>query len=262
MKLTLSLGSSNYAVDLQKPLDIAIPVHFDEAQLSAFGAPPATKKVYKAGDFTGSVAMGGSCNCETYTITPHCNGTHTECAGHVLEAPLAIQDVMRDNLVAASVVTIVPEPTENGPEGDTVITDLMIENAIGERDLDFMDALVIRTYPNDKDKVRRDYGTAMPPYFTPAAMRYIANMDIKHLLVDMPSVDRLDDGGKLENHRIFWGMDAGARALEKPSFKTITELVYVPDAVPDGSYLLNLQVAAFRADAAPSRPVLYEVEKI
>jgi len=36
----------------------------------------------------------------------------------------------------------------------------------------------------------------------------------------------------------------------------MTELINVPDDVPDGRYLLNLQIAPFEADAAPSRPVL------
>jgi hypothetical protein len=75
----------------------------------------------------------------------------------------------------------------------------------------------------------------------------------------MPSIDRLDDEGKLTNHRLFWDVPRGSTNVERPSAKTVTELVYVPDAVPDGSYVLNLQVAAFTADAAPSGPVLYRV---
>jgi hypothetical protein len=39
----------------------------------------------------------------------------------------------------------------------------------------------------------------------------------------------------------------------------VTELAWVPDSVPDGLYLLDLQVPAFASDAAPSRPVLYPV---
>jgi hypothetical protein len=37
---------------------------------------------------------------------------------------------------------------------------------------------------------------------------------------------------------------------------TVTELAFIDDAIPDGPYLLNLQVAPFVADAAPSRPIL------
>src|SRR5437879_7785473 len=33
--------------------------------------------------FKGSVERGASCNCELITLIPHCNGTHTECVGHL-----------------------------------------------------------------------------------------------------------------------------------------------------------------------------------
>jgi hypothetical protein len=38
---------------------------------------------------------------------------------------------------------------------------------------------------------------------------------------------------------------------------TITEMVFVPDAVADGIYLLNIQIASLETDASPSKPVLY-----
>ena len=41
---------------------------------------------------------------------------------------------------------------------------------------------------------------------------------------------------------------------------TITELIYVPDDIPDGLYLLNLQIASFEIDVSPSKPVLYQIE--
>jgi arylformamidase len=37
---------------------------------------------------------------------------------------------------------------------------------------------------------------------------------------------------------------------------TVTELAFIDDSIADGQYLLNLQVAPFVADAAPSRPIL------
>ena len=44
--------------------------------------------------------------------------------------------------------------------------------------------------------------------------------------------------------------------------KTITEMLFVPDEVPDGIALLNLQVPALSGDAAPSRPMLLPVARI
>ena len=42
---------------------------------------------------------------------------------------------------------------------------------------------------------------------------------------------------------------------------TITEMIFVPDTVEDGLYALSLQVAPFVADAAPSRPLLFALER-
>lgn len=266
MKIAMTVAGRVYAADLSRPHDIAIPVRFDDVQLSAFGAPPAQMKAYEAGTFVGAVARGGSCNCETYTITPHCNGTHTECVGHITGRRVAVKDVLRDSLLAATVVTVIPgapsEHYEPPPQaGDVMITRAALEAALAGAGRGFMEALVIRTAPNGIDKRTRDYGVAMPAYLSHDAMAFIAGLPVRHLLVDMPSVDRLDDGGRLGNHRIFWDVAPHDKDAA-PSPKTITELVYVPDDVKDGAYLLNLQVAAFDADAAPSRPVLYEVSDV
>jgi hypothetical protein len=54
-------------------------------------------------------------------------------------------------------------------------------------------------------------------------------------------------------------MPSGATAASSATraHATITELAFVGNSVPDGAYLLSLQVAPFEADAAPSRPILY-----
>ena len=80
-------------------------------------------------------------------------------------------------------------------------------------------------------------------------------MGVKHLICDIPSVDRQDDGGKLLAHKAFFGVPEAPR-LDA----TITELVYIPSNIEDGLYMLNLQIAAFQSDASPSRPVLYKLK--
>ncbi len=257
MKMTIETGGSFYSVNLDAPLDIAIAIDFSEDQLAAFGAPPAKRDVYSAGDFTGDVKKGGSCNCATYTITPHCNGTHTESIGHIAANDIFICDVLEDGLVPATLVSVTPDMRAD----ESVITKNLLEAELSQIDDDFIEALVLRTLPNGPEKITRNYDTALPPYLDEDAMAYIAARGVKHLLVDVPSVDKMDDGGALAAHRVFWGVKAGETDL-KPSPKTITELVFVPEAIKDGVYVLNLQVAAFKADAAPSRPVLYEVESL
>ena len=70
----------------------------------------------------------------------------------------------------------------------------------------------------------------------------------------MPSVDKEVDGGVLAAHHVFWNYPENTQ-----THRTITELIYVPNDVYDGSYLLNLQIASFENDATPSKPVLYKM---
>ena len=85
----------------------------------------------------------------------------------------------------------------------------------------------------------------------------ICDMKIKHLIVDIPSVDRISDDGILGNHRIFWGDGCNPNSKLNPeSTKTITELAYIPNTVKDGFYFVNIQIPHFVCDAAPSRPLL------
>lgn len=253
----MTLNGCSFRVNLAKVLDIAIPVRFDDAQICAFDGPAAQRRDYESGSFIGNVARGGSCNCEIYSFSPHLNGTHTECVGHISETPVHIGDVLKDTMIPAHLITVTPAAHGS----DLLIERQMLETAL-QGDRDFSGALIIRTNPNGPDKISRDYSTQMPPYFSAEAMNFIARRNFAHLLVDMPSVDRLDDGGRLENHRIFWGIALGQTHIDNPSPKTITELAYIPDEIADGLYFLNLQVAAFDGDAAPSHPVLYEVSPL
>lgn len=264
MEVTVTIGGRGYAIDLTRPMDISIPFTFDDAQLSVFGTPPATRAVVAAGSFVGDVRQGGSCNCETYTITPHGNGTHTECIGHVTSARLYVTDALREAFIPAVLVTVTPEKSTERyipqPAADDVmITRAALVRCLAPHDRNFFDAVIIRTAPNPPAKRGRAYGAVMPPYLSHDAMRYLADeVGARHVLIDTPSVDRLDDGGMLGNHRIFWGMAPGA-TVAAASPRTITELIFVPDDIEDGAYVLNLQVAPFHADAAPSRPLLYKV---
>jgi hypothetical protein len=263
----VSVCIGKYKADLDRPLNISIPVRFGDEQLSAFGGPPAYREPYTVGKFVGDVRRGGSCNCETYHFSPHLNGTHTECVGHITAARISVHEVMQGGLLPATLVTVATLPASMAKEQcdplprceDLLITGAALKNTLSKCPAEFLTALIVRTLPNGPEKITHDYSRAAAPYFSVEAMEVIRVLGVQHLLVDMPSIDRLDDEGKLTNHRLFWDVPRGSTNVERPSAKTVTELVYVPDAVPDGSYVLNLQVAAFTADAAPSGPVLYRV---
>ena len=107
---------------------------------------------------------------------------------------------------------------------------------------------------NSEAKTHKNYSDTNPAYINEEAMKYIIERGVEHLLFDTPSVDKEVDGGALLAHRAFWQYPQNTNV-----HRTITELVYIPNSIYDGTYLLNLQVAAFENDAAPSRPVLYRV---
>jgi hypothetical protein len=104
----------------------------------------------------------------------------------------------------------------------------------------------------------------IPPFFSLEAMQFIVETGVKHLLVDLPSIDRIFDEGRLLNHRIFWNVEPDAFETNEKSLihNTITELIYVPNEIEDGNYLLNLQIAPFASDASPSRPILFEIPEL
>jgi kynurenine formamidase len=122
-------------------------------------------------------------------------------------------------------------------------------------------ALVIRTLPNQPDKQHQDYSASTPPYLSREAAELLIERGIQHLVVDLPSIDRAHDEGRLTAHRIFFGLPSGSVALAQATraSATVTELAYIPNTTADGPYLLELQVPALGGDAVPSRPLLYRV---
>ncbi|GFE86155.1 hypothetical protein GCM10011488_11090 [Steroidobacter agaridevorans] len=169
-----------------------------------------------------------------------------------------MRDLAIRHLSAALLISVMPESSAE-ISGDRVISLAALIKAIDGATLSDYQALVVRTLPNDASKLTCNYDAGpMPPYFSVDAMRHLVDHGIATLVVDLPSIDRAQDGGKLAAHRVFWGMPAGSTsaATATRQHATITEMAFIDDAVADGSYLLNLQVAPFVIDAAPSRPIL------
>ena len=266
-RVTAELTIDGRAVDLGRPIDISIPLKFNGPQPNAFGAARAVSHPFEAGDLVGDTRHGGSCNFEQYTFIPHCNGTHSECVGHITHQRISITECLRDVIIPALLVSVNPVDADGVSdsyvvpfgETDRVITRKLLSNAI-EPYTGVSAALIVRTMPNHDSKLTRAYGEGpLPPYFTTEAMDLIVESGFSHLLVDVPSIDRMNDDGKLSNHRIFWNVDLGSFETKQGTRagNTITEFIYVPDDVADGEYALSLQIAPFAADASPSRPLLF-----
>jgi arylformamidase len=266
MKLSLQLDGKNYRVDSSFH-DLSIALQFDGPQPNTYGVETATAKAYETSGFVGDVRRGGSCNFESYQLVPHCNGTHTECIGHLAQARIRIVDELREAFIPATLVTVPLVKAISCGESypiafnaeDEVITAAELKKALASSPRAFCDALIIRTTPNDAGKKSRDYMKEVPGFFTLDAMQFIRSCGVRHLLTDLPSVDRLFDEGKLGAHRVYWDVEAGSSEIDtkKHSAATITEMIFVADEIHDGIYLLNLQIAPFVADASPSRPVIF-----
>jgi arylformamidase len=226
-------------------IDISIPFRSDTSATSAWYVGPIAIEPVRMGEWVGSVREGGSVNFMNIRLNPHGNGTHTECVGHIAPECFSVNQHLKRFMFEALLITIAPEVKGE----DRVMTLNQLRNAIGNAR---PEALVIRTLPNDPAKLSRNYSNTNPAYLAADAAAFLADIGVAHLLLDLPSVDREEDGGALAAHRAFW------RYPEAPRMSaTITELIYVPASVADGHYLLNLQVAPIENDASPSRPVLY-----
>jgi arylformamidase len=237
-----------YKTDLSKPIDISIPLRAGIHNVNAWHAEPVKIEPVRAGDWIGEVKSGASVNFRNISFNPHGNGTHTECVGHISKEDFSINQCLKDFFFIAELISILPDEL---PNGDLVITEKHIQNCLEDKK---PEALVIRTVSNPAAKINMQYSDANPPYITEGGMKHIVSLGVKHLLVDMPSVDKEKDGGKVAAHHIFWNYPQ-----EPNTTKTITELIYVPNTVLDGSYLLNLQIASFENDATPSKPVLFQL---
>ena len=266
MKAEVQIGNKKYNVDFSKAINISIPLNFNGEQPNTYGVNIALAKPYQDGQFFGDTRKGGPCNFETYSFTPHCNGTHTECIGHITDERIDILSSLNEEIIPSALISITPKITDENyipslNAEDLVITKEDLELQLKDMPPEFLKGLIIRTIPNLESKKSRDYMQVSAAFFSIDAMAYIVSLGVQHLLVDTPSVDRLLDEGNLSAHNIFWET-RGKEFNPNSRNKTITEMIFASNKIKDGHYLLNLQIPAFVSDAAPSRPILYKVNDI
>lgn len=271
MEVKFKINNTEYEINAQEGKDISIPLVFNGEQPNIYDVDKASAKAFKSKQFTGDTRKGGSCNFEEYQFITHCNGTHTECVGHISYERISVIETLKDMFIPSTLITVsMVNASETGNnysphklKDDRLITQRSLEKSLGAYNKDFLEGLIIRTLPNDESKKSRRYSKNPPPFFSIEAMKFIKDLNVKHLLVDIPSVDRAFDEGRLTTHHIFWNVSQGSHEVDKDnhSLNTITEMIYVSDDVKDGIYMLNLQIAPFKADASPSRPVIFEIIK-
>jgi len=251
----------NFEIDLSKPLDISIPLsNTDQNPIAWYLEKPVIEPVRfgsEASEWIGKVSHGSSTNFNNIFFNPHGHGTHTECLGHITREFYSINQCLKQFFFTAELISVEPMKMND----DLVISRESISTALDVTERNNLEALIIRTLPNLEAKKYKNYSKTNPPYLAEAAAIFIRDIGIKHLLIDLPSVDREEDEGKLLAHKAFWNVkDVNNLNTDARLDCTITELIFVDDTIQDGSYVLNLQMASFENDASPSKPILFKIE--
>ncbi len=246
MEATLKINNTLVKVNISEPIDLSIELSADTKNPLAWYIDKPQIEPVNLDGWVGSTKEGASVNFNTIHFNPHAHGTHTECVGHISKEFYSVNDSLKEFFFLAEVISVTPEIKDE----DQIISLQEIKKMLNGKQ---PKAVVIRTLPNTDLKKSMKYSNTNWPYLSEEAALYLHDLGVKHLLIDLPSVDKEKDDGELLAHKAFWNYPENPR-LDA----TITEFIYVPNKVKDGSYLLDLQVANFKNDAAPSRPVLYK----
>lgn len=234
-----------WEVNLGEPLPISIPIKEGDQNPNCYFSDEVRFETITGDGFVGSIKQGGRVNHKKIIISPHGNGTHTECYSHITDSDAVIANQLKDYLHVAQLVSVHPIKKDE----DLVIDESVFEKISLEPGIK---ALVIRTLPNDSIKLNKNYSGTNPPYLSERVIQLIVDHGIEHLIVDLPSVDREQDDGKLLAHKTFWQLEK--KVMENA---TITEMAFIPDSISDGVYLLNLQILPIHLDVSPSNPILF-----
>lgn len=226
-------------------INCSFPLQHGANNPNAFHLPHPEFIPFESGDFIGSTLQGGPVNCAILHLAPHGNGTHTESIWHISTEKYPIFNVFERWFFTAQLCTIEPIMIADS----MMITKLAIMLALGNAR---PEAILIRTQKSTEQKM---WSGMDAPAFEPAGLAWLAEIGIRHLLTDLPSVDPEEDEGKLAAHHAFWDYPDNPRIQA-----TITEMIAIPEDVNDGLYLLQFGIAPLMSDASPSMITLYPLK--
>ena len=247
MIINIELKGKKYRTNLNRGIDLSSTLAKPGKEIKAWYVEESKKEAVTGDGWVGSVKEGSSVNFFNIMFNPHGNGTHTESYGHISEAWENVNDQLDHYHFIALFLEIEPEERD----GDKVISWDSIKDKIPHWEFD---ALIIKA---GNYMEGHNFSNTNPPYFDAVVMDRIREGNVQHLLTDLPSVDREEDGGKMAAHKAFWNYPENPR-----EGATISELLNIPSGIAEGLYLLNLQLAPFHNDATPSRPVIYSLEEV
>ena len=172
----IKYNSKFYTINLLQPIDISIPLRASKDNVNAWYIDPPKIEPVKDGEWVASVSEGACINFNNISFNPHGHGTHTECVGHITEKVHSINQNLKQFFFLAEVVTVAPEKLK----GDFVISKKQLQFALGNKK---RDAVVIRTIPNMKDKLSKQYSHTNPTYLLEEAAIFLREKGIKHLML-------------------------------------------------------------------------------
>ena len=193
----IKYNSKKYQIDFSKPIDISIAIDTSKQNINAWYIDAPKIFPVASEDWVGSVAEGADVNFNTIEFNPHSHITHTECVGHITKKVHSVNKNLQQFFFLAEVITIAPQQLN----GDFIISKKQLQFALGNKK---RDAIVIRTLPNLDDKKEMLYSNTNPTYMLEEAAVYLREKGVKHLLIDLPSVDKEKDEGCLLSHNAFW----------------------------------------------------------
>jgi kynurenine formamidase len=249
MKASIEIAGKEYEINLNEGRSISTPFYGKNHLPRAFYSPQLDIEPVRMDNWVGSTAEGGILNFKNIFINPHGNGTHTECLGHIAVEPYLIKDCLTNTHQLGQLITIDPEKLKD----DYFIS---LEQVQAIHFAESVNCLMIRTLPNQPEDKIKDWSGTNPCYISYEAMEFLVKKGIEHFMIDTPSVDREEDEGKLLAHKAFWNYPSDLPRLDA----TITEMIYAPDDIQDGLYIVNIQTLPLAMDASPSNILLYKVK--
>ena len=187
MELSITKAHKNFQIDPTSAVCLAIPYDYQGSQPNFFDSPPGKAVPFKDDDFIGEVKNDKGCKVMIINQNIHSTGTHTECAGHILEKDIYIHDVLTPEFIRTELVSVTPKKWSqtnetyhcNVENDDWVITKKELSDKISHS----TDGLVLRTLPNSTEKLIRKYDASNTAFFTTEAIIYLKHLEIIHLVL-------------------------------------------------------------------------------
>lgn len=247
---------------LGEPLPVSRIVGFGAEGRSpnAFGLPlPERKTLENPGVFVADVERGGSCNVSLLEYCPH-GVTHMETSAHVLGAsarPPQVRDIPAGFL--SGTVFLMDLSADPGKPGSLIAWETV--RAKLETITFPITILAIKTHASLLEESYDFSGknfTALSPEAAKGIHDYLfppkgsggkaPETRINCLILDLPSIDPEQDGGKLAAHRCFFGLPESGFAAEDGEKRALVELARFA-GLAEGYYHAEIVPALFGAEA-------------